>query len=129
MKRLTSDQVTRRMAADPVAVYALVSDVTRTPSWSPEVVECRWLDGATAATVGARFAAKNRRRWLTWTNRPVVEAAEPGRRFAVRRTEHGGGTLRWTYTLTAAQGGTYVTWAITRWCDRRWQTAASTCRW
>lgn len=90
------------MGADPDTIHRLFSDVTRTRSWSPEVAECRWLDGGTEATVGARFAATNRRRWLTWTNRPIVAAADPGRRSATERTEHGGGTLRWTYTLTPA---------------------------
>ena len=108
MNRLTSDRATRRMSADPETVYGFVSDVTRTPSWSPEVVACRWLDGATGAVVGARFAATNRRRWLTWTNQPVVVAVEPGREFAVDRTERGGGTMRWTYTLTPVEAGTDV---------------------
>lgn len=102
MNRLTQDDVTRRMTADPDTIYALVSDVTRTPSWSPEVVECRWLNGATHAMVGARFASTNRRKWFTWTNRPIVTEAEPGHRFTIERTEHGGGTMRWTYTLSPA---------------------------
>ena len=52
MKQLTSDQATRWVAANPEAIYALVSDVTRTPEWSPEVVECPWLDGAEGASQG-----------------------------------------------------------------------------
>jgi hypothetical protein len=89
-------------------VYGLVSDVARTPQWSPEVVACRWLDGATGPVVGARFAARNRRRWFTWTNRPVVDVADPGREFAFTRTEPGGGSVRWRYRLEPAGPGTLV---------------------
>ena len=31
----------------PKRSCALVADVTRTPEFSPEIVECRWSDGAT----------------------------------------------------------------------------------
>jgi hypothetical protein len=94
--------------AAPEAVYALVADVTRTPEWSPEVVDCHWLDGATGPVVGARFAARNRRRWFTWTNRPVVDVADPGREFAFTRTERGGGSIRWRYRLHPDGEGTAV---------------------
>ena len=108
MKRLSRDEVRRHVATDPGRVYALVSDVTRTPQWSPEVIECRWLDGAAGAVAGARFVARNRRRWLTWSNKPVVEVAEPAVEFAISRTEHGGGTIRWAYHLTPERAGTAV---------------------
>jgi Polyketide cyclase / dehydrase and lipid transport len=109
MERLTSDEVQGFVAASPQAVYDLVSDVTRTPQWSPEVIECRWLDGADRAVVGARFRARNRRRWLVWANEPVVEVAEPPTEFAVSRTERGAGTIRWGYRLVPGGAGTRVT--------------------
>jgi Polyketide cyclase / dehydrase and lipid transport len=108
MQRLSRDEVRRHVAAEPQLLYALVSDVTRTPEWSPEVIECRWLDGATSAAVGARFVARNKRRWFTWSNTPVVETADPGREFAIRRTERGGGSIRWRYRLEPDQDGTTV---------------------
>ncbi len=108
IRRLTRDEVTRDVAATPGAVYDLVSDVERTPEWSPEVIGCAWLDGATGPAVGARFAARNRRRWFTWTNRPVVDVADPGREFAFTRTEPGGGSIRWSYRLEATGSGTAV---------------------
>jgi hypothetical protein len=108
IRRLTRDEVTRHVAATPDAVYALVADVTRTPEWSPEVVGCTWLDGATGPAVGARFAARNRRRWFTWTNRPVVEVADPPREFAFTRTEPGGGSIRWHHRLRPDGDGTTV---------------------
>lgn len=108
IRRLTADEVTRHVAASPGTVYDLVADVTRTPQWSPEVVSCTWLDGATGPAVGTRFAARNRRRWFAWTNHPVVDVADPGREFAFTRTEPGGGTIRWAYRLEAEGDGTRV---------------------
>ncbi|HEY7264888.1 MAG TPA: SRPBCC family protein [Trebonia sp.] len=106
MHRLDHDEVRAHIDADAATVYDLVSDVPRTPEWSPEVIACGWLDGATSATVGARFTARNRRRWLTWSNRPVVEVADRGRDFSFTRTERGGGSIRWSYRLEPEGGGT-----------------------
>ncbi len=109
MQRLTRDEVRRHVAVAPAKLYDLVSDVTRTPLWSPEVIDCRWLDGATGPAVGARFAARNRRRWLRWSNEPVVEVADPGQEFTVTRTERGGGTIRWSFRMRPAGAGTELT--------------------
>lgn len=106
MNRLDHDEVRTHVDADPGTLYDLVSDITRTPEWSPEVISGAWLDGATRAAAGARFTARNRRRWLTWSNNPVVETAERGREFTFARTEHGGGTIRWSYRLEPAATGT-----------------------
>lgn len=108
MNRLDRDEVRAHVSADPDAVYDLVSDVTRTPEWSPEVIACSWLGGATSATVGARFTATNKRRWFTWSNRPVVAVADRGSEFAITRTERGAGTIRWSYRLEPDAGGTSV---------------------
>lgn len=107
---LDHDEVSLHMDASPEDVYALVSDVTRTPEYSPEVVACEWLDGATGPAVGARFVAENSvGRGPNWKNRPVVTAAEPGREFAFARTEKGAGTVAWRYRLTPEGSGTLVT--------------------
>lgn len=108
MQRLSHDRVTRRVDAGPGQIYDLVSDVTKTPQWSPEVIECHWLEGATGAAPGARFQARNQRRWFTWSNKPVVETADRGREFAITRTEPGGGTIRWSYQLQPDEHGTTV---------------------
>ena len=52
MQTLDRDEVSTVVPAPPEQVYALVADVTRTPEFSPEVVSCRWLDGATGPAVG-----------------------------------------------------------------------------
>jgi ribosome-associated toxin RatA of RatAB toxin-antitoxin module len=44
IQELDHDSVSLHMRADPDTIYALVADVTRTPEFSPEIVECKWLD-------------------------------------------------------------------------------------
>jgi hypothetical protein len=110
MQDLDRDQLSMFMGATPETVYALVSDVTRTPDFSPEVIRCSWLGGATGPAVGARFKARNKvQRGPGWNNKPVVTVADPGREFAFTRTEIGGGTMLWQYRFDAEDAGTRVT--------------------
>ena len=109
MEPLRGDEVSRWVAAPPAVLYALVSDVTRTPQWSPEVIECRWLDETWAGQPGARFRARNKRRWFVWSNTPTVEIVESPRAFAFTRTEPGGGSIRWSYEFAPERGGTMST--------------------
>jgi hypothetical protein len=109
VQTLDHDEVETTVAAPPETVYALVADVTRTPEFSPEVVSCRWLDGATGAVAGARFEAVNTTAaGKTWRNRPVVTVADPGREFAFARTERFAGTVAWRYRFEPSSGGTRV---------------------
>jgi Polyketide cyclase / dehydrase and lipid transport len=110
MQTLDHDHVSVHIDAPPEAVYALVADVTRTPEFSPEIVSCTWLDGATGPAAGARFEAVNKvSRGPAWKNRPVVIAAQPGAEFAFSRTEKLSGTLVWRYRLEPDRGGTRLT--------------------
>lgn len=110
MQQLDRDEVSLLIQAPAEELYALVADVTRTPEFSPAVVRCTWLDGATGPAVGARFEAVNTTEaGKTWKNRPVVTAAVPGREFAFSRTEAFAGTLVWRYRFAAEDGGTRVT--------------------
>ena len=110
MQTLDRDEVSMHMDVTPEEVYALVADVTRTPEFSPEVLRCTWLEGATGPAVGARFEAVNKAgRGPSWKNRPVVTAAVPGRLFAFARTEKFSGTVEWRYTFTPEGNGTRVT--------------------
>lgn len=109
-QELTTDSVDRYIEASPEALYDIVSDVTRTPEMSPEILECTWLDGATGPAVGARFKARNTvGKGPSWHNKPVVTAAEPGREFAFARTEFGAGTVAWRYVFAPEGSGTRVT--------------------
>jgi hypothetical protein len=110
MQTLDRDEVSLHIDAPARQLYALVSDVTRTPEFSPEIAECVWLDGATGPAVGARFEATNALdRGRPWKNRPVVTEADPGREFAFTRTERLAGTVVWRYRFEPEGSGTRVT--------------------
>ena len=107
---LDRDSVSLRMQARPEDVYALVADVTRMPEFSPEIVECTWLDGATGPAVGARFKGRNKMpNRPAFSNKPVVTVTDPGREFAFARTEPFGGTVEWRYRFEPDGDGTMVT--------------------
>ena len=109
-QELDQDQVSAQIDASPQVLYDIVADVTRTHELSPEVVACRWLDGATGPLVGARFEAVNKAgRGRAWKNRPVVVTADRGREFAFVRTEKLAGSILWRYRFTASDVGTLVT--------------------
>lgn len=109
-------EVSERVPASPDVVYAMVSDVTRMGSWSPETTSCRWLAGATGPAVGVRFRGTNRRGPLLWQTTCRVTAADPGRRFAF--DVHFGPLpiASWAYDLVPDGDGCRVTES---WTDNR----------
>ena len=86
------------IAASPDAVYALVSDVTRTGEWSPICQECWWNDGGSADVVGSTFTGRNVTADRTWETVSTVAVAIPGTEFAWLV---GDSFVRWGYTLEA----------------------------
>src|SRR5579864_2059349 len=117
IQSLDHDSVSMHMRAPADGIYVVVADVTRTPEFSPEIIECRWLAGATSPTVGARFKARNNMpKRPAFSNKPVVTVAQPGRTFAFARTEPFGGTVEWRYDFEADDDGTLVTesYAVTK---------------
>jgi uncharacterized protein YndB with AHSA1/START domain len=109
-QQLDHDSVTLHMDARPEDVYAIVADVPRTPEFSPEILKCTWVGGATEAKVGARFTAWNKvPNRPRWRNKPVVTVVEPGKKFAFARTEAFAGTVEWTYEFEPDGNGTVVT--------------------
>src|SRR5207248_5199923 len=107
MKKGTHGEARLQINTSPEQLYALVSDVTRRGEWSPETVRCRWLDGATGPTVGARFKGTNRRGLLRWSTKPRVVAAEPGQEFAfiVHLIVIGREMTKWRYRFEPAADG------------------------
>jgi len=91
--------------ATPKAVYALVSDVTRTGEWSPECVRCRWLGGATVAVAGARYRGASRNGWRRWSTTSTISVARPGAELVWDVTYHGRPVARWCYRLSELDGG------------------------
>jgi hypothetical protein len=102
-------RVERLVAAEPVVVYDLVSDVTRMGDWSPETSSCRWVGGVTGPAVGARFVGSNRRGPLVWRTTCRVTAAEPGSAFAFTVTFVGMSIADWGYEIVADGSGCVVT--------------------
>jgi hypothetical protein len=93
------------VAATPDALYALVSDVTRTGEWSPTCKLCWWDEGP-IAQVGSWFTGRNKTPERTWETRSQVVAADSGKEFA---WEVNNGWVRWGYTLEPEGGGTRLT--------------------
>jgi uncharacterized protein YndB with AHSA1/START domain len=92
------------------ALWALVTDVTRTGEWSPENTGAEWLDGATGPVVGARFKGTNRRGKTKWAATCQVVTAEPGHEFVFLVGNPAKPETRWRYLLEpAGDGETRVT--------------------
>jgi hypothetical protein len=79
-----------RASADQI--YAVISDVTRIPEWSPETMRAEWL-------APDRFRAWNRRRLGRWSTVANVVEAEPGCRFSFVVQALGGDWTQWTYLI------------------------------
>jgi hypothetical protein len=99
------------IAAAPEVVYNLIADITRMGEWSPECYRCKWLDGVTAAHVGARFRGYNRLGRYRWQTTAVITAAEWGRQFAFTVVHDGSGReeTAWRYQFEPSARGTLLT--------------------
>jgi uncharacterized protein YndB with AHSA1/START domain len=98
-----------RVAAPPAAVWEVVSDITRTPEWSPVCHRCEWLDGSGPAVVGGRFRGHNKLNGARWSRDCVITAAEPDQVFAFSTLFKGQESTRWRYLLQPDGDGTLVT--------------------
>ncbi|WP_432848915.1 SRPBCC family protein [Amycolatopsis sp. CA-161197] len=90
------------IAAPCSVVYALVSNPARLADLASEYHAHRWLDGATHATVGARFRGTNRRGLHRWTTTSTITAADEGRRFAFDVAFGPVPISRWEYVISPA---------------------------
>lgn len=108
--------MTQHIEAAPEAVYALVSDLPRMGEWSPENTGGRWLGGAAAPAVGARFKGTNRNGARRWSTTCTVVEATPGEAFAFDVAAAGLAVARWRYRITPSGTGCDVT---ETWTDRR----------
>ena len=99
------------IAAPAERLWAMVADVTRMGTWSPECIRCEWLDGATGPAVGARFQGWNRLPFVgTWRSTSTIVTCVPGRalEWVVGRDPADPNT-RWEYHFSPAGSGTEVT--------------------
>jgi hypothetical protein len=102
--------------ASPSTLYALVSDLPRMASLSPECTSVVWSSRTPGPSVGARFVGHNRVGVVRWFTFGRVTAAAPGRRFAF--TIHFGPIpiSLWSYDLADVPSGCEVTES---WTDHR----------
>jgi len=108
-QELDHDEVSLLIRATPAALYDLVTDITRTPEFSPHVARAQWIGGVTGPTVGARFKAQPiPRRGRAPSNKPVVTVANPASEFAFHRTVPLAGTVEWRYQFVPEDGATRV---------------------
>ncbi len=91
---------TIEVAAPPVQVWALVSDLARMASWSPQVV--RTIVRGGPVSLGTRTININRRGLLVWPTRSTVIRFEPHREIAFRVQEN---NAVWSFTLEPTDAG------------------------
>lgn len=94
---------TVEIAAPPAQVWALVTDLPRMASWSPQVLRTV-VRGPVRR--GTRALNVNRDGWKVWPTRSEVVDFEPHRRFAFRVLEN---RSVWSFTLEPTAGGTRLT--------------------
>ncbi|HET7531451.1 MAG TPA: SRPBCC family protein [Mycobacteriales bacterium] len=109
-------EVSTRIGADPADLWSMVSDLPRMGEWSPENTGGRWIGGATAPVVGARFKGSNKHGIRRWSTTVTVTEAEPGRRFAFDVDFWGVPISEWVYDFVGGDGATEV---VESWTDRR----------
>ncbi len=97
-------EATIEIAAPPAKVWALVSDLTNMPRWSPQ---CRkvFVRGD-AMTTGTKMININRRGLLFWPTQSMVTEFVPEEKVAFRVREN---WTVWSFELSpTADGGTRV---------------------
>jgi hypothetical protein len=109
-------EVTMHVSAPAERVYSLVADLPRMGEWSPETARVTWLDGATQAVPGARFAGHNRIGVRRWSTKGVVVSAAPGRELTFDISSlFGLPVARWSYQIEPDGDGCRVT----EWTEER----------
>lgn len=102
-----SVEVSVHIEAPPERVWDVVADPLGMPALSSELQAVEWLDGATDASVGARFSGRNHHPALgEWTTTSHVVECDPPHRFAWAVEDPDRPGAIWRFTLTEEDGGT-----------------------
>jgi uncharacterized protein YndB with AHSA1/START domain len=104
---MTADRELRaetHVDAPPEQVWAALSDLSRMPDWSPELVRMVPLKRG-GLRVGQWYLGINRRKAVVWPTRSVVAEVEPGRRLTWDTKSSG---ARWIWELVPEGDGTRV---------------------
>ena len=89
--------------ASPAQVWALVSDLARMSSWSPQVAKT-WVRGG-RVRLGSTMVNVNKRGPLVWPTRAKVVRFEPQQEIAFRIKDN---WTIWSFRLVERDGGTHV---------------------
>lgn len=89
--------------ATPEAVWALVSDLSLMPKWSPQ---CKLMKVFGPLRPGARTVNVNRRNYLVWPTTSRITEVVPERKLAFRVNEN---NTVWSYELEPTATGTRLT--------------------
>ena len=96
------------VSAAPEILYALVSDPGKLAEVAEEYSGHRWVGGAAAPVVGAKFRGRNRRGFRRWSTLSTITDADPGRRFGFEVTSAGLPVSRWQYDFEPDGDGCVV---------------------
>ncbi|WP_243056966.1 SRPBCC family protein [Nocardioides sp. SR21] len=90
------------VAAPPERVWALLTDFSQMPDWSPELVKMLPLKPG-GLRRGQWYLGINRRKAVVWPTRSVVAELDPGRLLVWDTTSSG---ARWIWELSPSGTGT-----------------------
>ena len=96
------------IAADPGAVYGLITDLEVMTTLAAETTAMSWHKGD-AARPGAVFRGTNRNGSRSWTTTCTVTDATPGQLFSFDVKSLVIPVARWRYEIVPADGGCRVT--------------------
>ncbi|OPX09152.1 SRPBCC family protein [Mycobacterium sp. AT1] len=89
--------------ASPETVWALVSDLSLMPKWSPQ---CKLMKAFGPLRPGTRTVNVNRRNYLFWPTTSRITEVVPERKLAFRVNEN---NTVWSYELEPTATGTRLT--------------------
>ncbi|WP_193045769.1 SRPBCC family protein [Mycolicibacterium baixiangningiae] len=103
-----SAQATVDIAADPDAVYRLITDLPTLAELAEETSAMQWKKGD-AARPGAVFVGRNRNGSRSWNTTCTVTDAAPGRAFAFDVRKFAIPVSHWRYEIAPTATGCRVT--------------------
>lgn len=109
-------EISRTIAASPLVLFEMVTDLPRMGEWSPENLGGRWVKGSIGPGIGASFQGANQNGKKAWTTTCIVDEFDPGKAFAFRVTVGPIKVARWRYQFDAIGDATKVT---ETWEDQR----------
>ncbi len=103
-------EVSVDVAAEPDALWPLITDIELPARFSGELMGAKWIDPDVAPGLGARFVGRNQHPYVgEWETTSTVVASEPGRVFSWAVSDPDTPAATWKFELTPAGEGTRLT--------------------